>query len=70
MIAVTAIFNGLFLHWSNKQKEDPIKRQAMLAPYYQRVKGVPKSEYAGEEAATTQAWIDLGDKHPDFKYTL
>jgi len=70
LLGVTAICNGLFLHWSNKQKQDPIKRQAMLAPYYEGAKGVPKSENRGEEEANKEAWIDLGDKHPDFKYAL
>ncbi len=42
----------------------------MLKPYFERAKGVPESEYRDEEGTTKEAWADLGDKHPDFKYAL
>ncbi|KAF5353280.1 hypothetical protein D9756_008136 [Leucocoprinus leucothites] len=70
LLGLTAIANGLMLHWFNKRKQDPAKRQELLAPYFESVKADFESDYSRTEEANKRAWLDLGDKHPDFKYVL
>ncbi|EKM76237.1 hypothetical protein AGABI1DRAFT_122806 [Agaricus bisporus var. burnettii JB137-S8] len=76
-VTVIAIINALFLSRRNREKQDPVKRQQILAPYH-------KSNAVGLKAdnlecefeeelsveANKRAWLELGDRHPDFKYTL
>ena len=40
----------------NKQKKE--NREKLLAPY------------ADDKEGQIRAWMELGDKHPDFEYTL
>ncbi|KXN92713.1 hypothetical protein AN958_06991, partial [Leucoagaricus sp. SymC.cos] len=70
LLGLAAVVNGLLLHWCNKRKQDPAKRQELLAPYFQSVKGDSESDLSGTEEANRRAWLDLGDKHPDFKYLI
>ncbi|KAH9476723.1 putative transporter [Psilocybe cubensis] len=58
MTIVLAIVNASILSWKNKNKERT--RQEVLAPY------ATESEPDGG----VRAWVDLGDRHPDFRYTL
>jgi MFS family permease len=53
-----AIINALILARKNKIKKE--KRLELLAPY----------STEGEPDGGLRAWMELGDKHPDFKYTL
>lgn len=53
-----AIVNALILSRANKIKKQ--KRDQLLAPY----------SSSGQADGGLQAWMDLGDKHPDFKYAL
>ncbi|KAJ3568326.1 hypothetical protein NP233_g5782 [Leucocoprinus birnbaumii] len=70
LLGLTAIVNGLMLHWFNVRKQDPVRRQELLAPYFESVKEDYESDFSREEEANKRAWLDLGDKHPDFKYVL
>ncbi|KAF9018653.1 MFS general substrate transporter [Hymenopellis radicata] len=55
-IAVGSAGNALLLTWMNKRKVQ--QREALLAPY----QNIPDGD--------TKAWIELGDRHPDFRYTI
>jgi hypothetical protein len=50
--------NSLYLSRMNAQKQRD--RAKLLEPY----------KVTQEEDGGIQAWIELGDKHPDFKYTI
>ncbi|KAF7760022.1 hypothetical protein Agabi119p4_11717 [Agaricus bisporus var. burnettii] len=78
-VTVIAIINALFLSRRNREKQDPLKRQQILAPYREsNAVGLKddnlECELELEEElsveANTRAWLELGDRHPDFKYTL
>jgi len=51
-----AIINVIYLRYKNKEKIR--RRDEILAPY------------AEMEEGDKRAWLELGDKHPDFVYTL
>jgi len=75
LLGSIAILNGSLLHWWNKRKQDPVKRQELLAPYFENVKVEeeeedPGSGYDRNRRAHYKAWLDLGDKHPDFQYVI
>ncbi|KAF5353447.1 hypothetical protein D9756_008145 [Leucocoprinus leucothites] len=70
LLGLTAVANGLMLHRFNKRKQDPARRQELLAPYFESVKADSESDHSRTEEANKRAWLDLGDKHPDFKYVL
>ncbi len=55
-IALGSAGNALLLTWMNKRKIQ--QREALLAPY----QNLPDGD--------TKAWIELGDRHPDFRYTI
>ena len=55
-VAIGSVLNAVYLANLNKQKVS--RRQELLAPY----QDLPD----GEE----KAWVELGDKHPDFHYKL
>ncbi|PPR06291.1 hypothetical protein CVT24_001097 [Panaeolus cyanescens] len=57
---VLAIVNMIYLNHQNKLKVT--KREELLAPYRK------DDEKEGYDEA--KAWIELGDRHPDFKYIL
>ncbi|KAF5373687.1 hypothetical protein D9758_000898 [Tetrapyrgos nigripes] len=59
IIILTAV-NALVLSRANKKKKE--KRDQLLAPYIDE-----KTGQTGDGGL--QAWVDLGDKHPDFHYT-
>jgi len=61
LIMVGAGINALLLHHMNEQKAQ--RRDQILAPY-----GIDSDDEKGSGA--TRAWVELGDRHPDFKYTL
>ena len=56
IVVVLSVANMLILDRKNKQKTQ--KRADVLAPY-------------GDDAQSNEkAWKELGDQHPDFRYTL
>ncbi|KAF5391363.1 hypothetical protein D9757_001856 [Collybiopsis confluens] len=61
LIILGAGLNAFYLDYMNKQK---IKnRDQILAPYNLESDDVKRTN-------ATRAWVELGDRHPDFKYTL
>ena len=70
LIIVFAVLNALYLSRQNQMKS--IERTRLLKPYedseytpeIDKLKSEP-SEYNEE-----RAWVELGDRHPDFKYVL
>ncbi|KAJ8080518.1 hypothetical protein AAF712_003076 [Marasmius tenuissimus] len=58
-IIVIALMNALYLRRQNQLKVE--RRDQILAPY---IEDGSKSTDGGE-----RAWLELGDRHPDFKYT-
>lgn len=60
LIIVFSIGNALYLMWAQRTKER--RRAELLAPYLVDP-NVPSD--GGEKA-----WVELGDRHPDFRYTL
>ncbi|EAU90005.1 hypothetical protein CC1G_05921 [Coprinopsis cinerea okayama7 len=58
IMTLSSVGNIFLLMWLQKRKEK--NRDKILAPY------VTEKEPDGGE----RAWIDLGDRHPDFKYAL
>ncbi|KAG7085987.1 hypothetical protein E1B28_003510 [Marasmius oreades] len=63
LIVVLAIVNGLYLRRQNRIKRE--RRSEILAPYLED--GAGKSEDGGDGGE--RAWMELGDRHPDFMYT-
>ncbi|KAF8962023.1 MFS general substrate transporter [Flammula alnicola] len=60
LVVVGSLLNVVYLTWKNKSKARPGHREKMLAKY-----GNEKESDGGLEA-----WMDLGDRHPDFRYAL
>ena len=52
--------NVVYLSWRNKIKKRPEKRAELLDKY-------KRNE---DDEGGLDAWIELGDRHPDFVYTL
>ena len=50
-----------YLSWRNKVKKRPGVRAKLLEKYVTTDKG---------DDGGLKAWIELGDRHPDFMYTL
>ena len=53
-----SVTNAAILHYKNKNKSK--SRSEVLAPY------ITDKEPDGG----VQAWVDLGDRHPDFRYVI
>ncbi|KDR72761.1 hypothetical protein GALMADRAFT_126423 [Galerina marginata CBS 339.88] len=58
MVIVLAGINALLLSWKNKQKEH--SRAEILGPF-----STEKEPDGG-----VRAWVELGDRHPDFRYVI
>ena len=52
-----------YLSWRNRVKKRPGVRTKMLKKYAAAEKGIA-------DDGGLSAWIELGDRHPDFVYTL
>jgi len=48
LLGFTAILNGSLLHWWNKKKQDSVRRQELLVPYFKNV-DVEIEEDSGSE---------------------
>ncbi|KAF8867506.1 hypothetical protein CPB85DRAFT_155741 [Mucidula mucida] len=57
LILVGALINGIFLSYQNKNK---LRRRVQLLGPYAELK----------ETGSSKAWMELGDRHPDFMYTI
>ena len=53
--------NVAYLSWRNKVKKRPEERAKLLGKY----KGDDDDDKGGLDS-----WMELGDRHPDFVYTL
>ena len=58
--------NIAYLSWRNKVKKRPGVRAKLLEKYTT----VDKEGTSEPEDGGLKAWIELGDRHPDFMYTL
>ena len=58
-----SLINMAYLSWRNKVKKRPGVHAKLLQKYL-----TPEKEIADDEKLS--AWIELGDRHPDFVYTL
>ena len=63
IIIVGSLINMKYLSWRNKVKIRPGVRTKLLQKY-----AVDEKEIADDGGLST--WIELGDRHPDFVYTL
>ena len=58
LVFVVSFVNVAYLSWRNKVKKRPEERAKLLG------------KYKGDDDGGLDAWMDLGDRHPDFVYTL
>lgn len=56
-----AVLNVFYIRWAQRRKEQ--RRNALLAPYTTDASGMM-------EGSGDRAWVELGDRHPDFKYAI
>ena len=54
-----------YLSWRNKVKKRPEERAKLLDKY--NLKGNDNDD---DDKGGLDAWVELGDRHPDFVYTL
>ena len=59
-----SLVNVAYLSWRNKAKKRPEVRAKLLEKY------VADEKTEGDDGGRLKAWIELGDRHPDFVYTL
>ncbi|KIM38325.1 hypothetical protein M413DRAFT_30171 [Hebeloma cylindrosporum] len=57
-IALGSLLNVAYLSWKNKSKARLGRREELL------------EKYKADEDSDLKAWMELGDEHPDFWYTL
>ena len=62
-VAVGSFINMAYLSWRNKVKKRPGVRAKLLQKYVSAEKGIA-------DDGGLRAWIELGDRHPDFVYTI
>ena len=62
LVFVGSFVNVAYLSWRNKVKKRPEERSKLLGKY----KGDDDDDVNGG----LDAWMELGDRHPDFVYTL
>jgi hypothetical protein len=60
---VGCLINRAYFSWRNNVKKRPEVRVKLLEKYV-------TAEKEGEDDGGLKAWIELGDRHPDFFYTL
>ena len=61
---VLSLVNVAYLSLRNKVKKRPEERAELLEKY------IALGNKQAEEDGKSRAWIELGDRHPDFVYTL
>ena len=61
---VGSLVNMVYLSWRNKVKKRPGVRTKLLQKYV-----TDEKEIDDDDGGLT-AWIELGDRHPDFVYTV
>ena len=63
IVVVGSLINMAYLSWRNKVKKRPGVRAKLLQKYVSVEKGIAAD-------GGSRAWIELGDLHPDFVYTI
>ena len=63
LVVVISLVNVAYLSERNKVKKLPEERAKLLEKYV-------VADKQGEDDGELRAWIELGDRHPDFVYTL
>ena len=61
---VGSLINMAYLSWRNKVKKRPGVRTKLLQKYV-----ADEKEIDDDDGGLT-AWIEIGDRHPDFVYTV
>ena len=61
---VGSLINMAYLSWRNKVKKRPGFRTKLIQKYV-----TDEKEIDDDDGGLT-AWIELGDRHPDFVYTV
>jgi predicted MFS family arabinose efflux permease len=64
LVIVISLVNMAYLSFRNKAKKQPEKRAELLDKY------MVANERGEYDDGKLRAWIELGDRHPDFVYTL
>ena len=59
------LVNVAYLSWRNKVKKRPEVRAKLLEKYV-----IAEKEGGEDGLGGLKAWIELGDRHPDFVYTI
>ena len=59
--------NMAYLSWRNKVKKRPGVREKLLEKH---VVAAATDKEGVDDGGGLSAWIELGDRHPDFVYTL
>jgi sensor domain CHASE-containing protein len=65
LIIVISFLNVVYLSWRNKIKKRPEERAKLLEKYMET-----NEQLEGEDDGELRAWTELGDRHPDFVYTI
>ena len=65
LVVVGCLVNMAYLSWRNKVKKRPEERAKLLDKY--NLKGNDNDD---DDKGGLDAWVELGDRHPDFVYTL
>jgi len=64
IVVVGSFVNVAYLSWRNKVKKRPGERARLLEKY------VVSEKQSDDDDGGLDAWMELGDRHPDFVYTL
>ena len=64
LVVVGSLVNMAYLSWRNKVKKRPEERAKLLERY------VTSDKHSDNDDGGLDAWMELGDRHPDFVYTL
>jgi hypothetical protein len=62
---VASLVNVAYLWWRNEVKQRPEVRAKLLGQY-----AATDNKGGEDDGEMLRAWIELGDRHPDFMYTL
>ena len=66
LVVLGSFVNMAYLSWRNKVKKRPEERAKLLEKYIV----ADKQDGGNDDDGGLDAWLELGDRHPDFVYTL
>ena len=70
LVVVGSLVNMAYLSWRNKVKQRPEERARLLEKYVVTDKEGATADDDDDDDGRLDAWMELGDRHPDFVYTL